>query len=202
MINDLMLWFSEEYLEAIATILGIINIYFGIKEKAFFWVLAVIGSCIYFFVYADAKIYAFMVLQLYYVGIGLYGLYYWIKGGEKEKKITVSHLPKKKILFFIIIFILLYIFITIVLIKFTDSEIPYIDAFISSGSILAIYAMVKKYIETWFIWVALDIVTVTTFINQKLYATVVLFILYLIFAIVGYLEWKKSMEKAKINVDN
>ena len=195
MLNELQIWFSEEYLEAIATILGIINIYFGIKEKSLFWVFAIIGSMLYFFVYAEAKIYAFMILQLYYIGIGFYGLYYWIKGSKNEKKILVSHLRKNKIPIYIGVFLVLYIIISIVLIKFTDSEIAYIDAFISSGSIIAIYAMMKKYIETWIIWVTLDIVTITTFIDQKLYATVVLFVLYLIFAIVGYYEWKKSILK-------
>lgn len=195
MIDKTQTWFSEQYLETIATILGIINIYFGIKEKAMFWVLAVVGSSIYFFVYADAGVYAFMFLQLYYIGLGIYGLFYWLRGGEDKKKITVSNIPRKQIPIFIAIFAILYTTISLILIKFTDSKIPFVDAFITSGSIIALYMMMKKYIDNWFIWITLDVVTIIAFFYQKLYVTIVLFILYLIFAIVGYKQWKKSMNK-------
>jgi nicotinamide mononucleotide transporter len=194
MIDEIQTWFSEKYLETIATILGLINIYFGIKEKAMFWVLAVVGSSIYFFVYADAKVYAFMFLQLYYIGLGIYGLFYWLRGGEDKKKIVVSNIPRKQIPIFIAIFAVLYTTISFVLIKFTDSQIPFVDAFITSGSIIALYMMMKKYLESWFVWITLDVVTITAFFYQKLYVTIVLFVFYLIFAVVGYNQWKKSKE--------
>lgn len=196
MIEIIQEYFSEKYLETIATILGLINIYFGIKEKAFFWVLSVIGSGIYVFVYADAKVYAFMALQIYYIVVGTIGLFYWLKGSNKnKKKIKVTKLPKKIYSIYGGVFVLVFVSISIILNKFTDSEIPYIDAFISAGSVIAIYLMMKKRIETWYVWITLDLVTIITFIKQELYITVVLFLFYLIFAVVGYFEWKKSMLK-------
>ncbi|MBN2892845.1 MAG: nicotinamide mononucleotide transporter [Bacteroidales bacterium] len=198
MLEELKTWLSEHSLEAAASILGLLNIYFGIKEKAVFWIFAIIGSSLYFVVYSQEKVYAFMVLQLYYIGIGIYGLYYWIKGAKNNnnEKIPVTHLAKKQIPYFIGIFVFLYVVIVFVL-KLTDSEIPFIDAFITSGSVIAIYLMMKKRIEHWFVWVTLDIVTISTFIKQELYATVVLFVFYLIFAVVGYRQWKKSMLKSQ-----
>jgi nicotinamide mononucleotide transporter len=85
----------------------------------------------------------------------------------------------------------------VVLINFTDSPVPYGDAFVTALSITATWMLARKLIEQWWIWVVVNIVSLGLFIWKELYPTSILFFFYFTMAVVGYYQWKKEMEKVK-----
>ena len=197
MLHDIYIWLYNHYIEVIGTLFGILYIFFSIKQNVWCWPVGLVSSIIYVVVFFSSKFYADMGLQFYYVFISIYGWYNWIYGVNtkhtKTLEVTNSSLKLGLILF--VINAILFVFISIILVNFTDSEIPYWDAFTTAASIIATWMLAKKKIEHWIIWIIVDAVSLGLYIYKGLYATVVLFAVYTVLAFIGYLEWKKSLKK-------
>lgn len=198
MIESVISWISANYIEFLAALLGLSSVIFGIKEKSFFWILTFLNAVLFVYVYFEKKIYALMLLQFYYITLSFYGFYYWIKGGKKDKnqkKVPIIHITVKQGLIGAVLFAIVYVSITFVLSKYTDSAIPRIDALITSLSIFAAFMMTKKYFEHWYLWLVSDIVSIITFANQEMYATMTMYFFLFFSSIVGYYQWNKEYKK-------
>jgi nicotinamide mononucleotide transporter len=87
----------------------------------------------------------------------------------------------------------LFVVISQILLHYTNSQIPYWDAFTTATSITATWMLAKKYIEHWLIWIVVDLVSSALYVYKNLYFTVFLYLVYTAMAIVGYLQWKKKI---------
>lgn len=193
---DLQGWFLNNYDEVAGALIALLYLYFTIKQNIWLWPLGFISSGIYAFVFLRAKVYAGMVLQIYFVIISLYGWYTWWKGkNNSSSSIPVKSLfnEVKLALKLLIIASFLFILLSQILVYYTDSDIPYFDAFITALSMVATWMLAKKYMEHWLIWLIADSVSVGVYLNKNLYFTTVLYSVYTLMAIVGYREWKKDL---------
>ncbi len=87
----------------------------------------------------------------------------------------------------------LFVGIWYILTRFTDSTIPGWDAFTTALSITATWMLARKIIEHWYIWIIVNTVSIGLYIYKGLYPTVILFIVYALMAVVGYIEWRKEI---------
>lgn len=188
-------WLSVNYIEAIGTITSIIYLYFSIKQKIWLWPLGLFSSAFYIYIFYVAKIYADMALQVYYVIISIYGWYSWSsaeKRVEKVSRIKTIRIENQLMIYSTIVFFVLFVILSQILIHFTDSAIPYIDAFTTSLSIVATWMLAKRYIEHWLIWIVVDAVSSGVYVYKELYFTVFLYAVYTVMALVGLKEWGKE----------
>lgn len=188
-----MKWIISNFIEIIAVITGLVYILLSIKQKISCWIFGIISSVLYIYILYNSKIYADMALQIYYVAMGIYGWINWSKSNNNNQ-LQVSSLNTKNLIKLSIIGILGFFIISIFLIKFTDSNIPYIDAFTTILSFIATWMLAKKILEHWIIWIIVDSVSIGLYFYRELYITILLFIIYTIMAIKGYKEWKKGIK--------
>ena len=73
----------------------------------------------------------------------------------------------------------------------TDASFPYEDAFITIASLVAQYLMIKKVLHSWMFWIVVDVVAIGVYWYKGLYFTTGLYVLFLMMAVIGYLEWRK-----------
>jgi nicotinamide mononucleotide transporter len=99
----------------------------------------------------------------------------------------------------IVVSLLLWVFIWLILKKFTNSPIPVGDSFVTSLSIVATWMLARKIIEHWMVWIVVDLVSLLLFLYKCLYPTSILYGIYTIVAVWGYIEWKKDFT-TKANV--
>ena len=193
-----MNWIIEHWIELTGALVGFIYLYLEIKENYLMWLLGFITSAFYIIIFYQSRFYADMSLQVYYLAISIYGVIYWTKGGRTEKKeaVPVTKIDLKQIVLLSLIFIVSFGAISRILVLYTDSPLPYWDAFTTALSFIATWMLARKIIEHWFLWVIINFVSTGLYIYKGLYPTSVLFIVYFIFSFVGYFEWKKSMNKA------
>ncbi|MFV0266830.1 MAG: nicotinamide riboside transporter PnuC [Draconibacterium sp.] len=197
MTETILEWLSEHQTEVLGAILGMIYIFFSIRQNIFTWPTGLISSFLYVIVFFDAKLYADMGLQVYYVGISLYGWYFWLKGKKPDAQTQVPvrlTTPKLKYLL-VAASVVLYALILFILKNFTDSDVPYMDSLTTALSIVATWMLAKKYIEHWLIWIFVDAVSAGLYVYKGLWATVILFSIYTFMAIYGYFAWKKDLLK-------
>jgi len=191
-------WFLLHYQEILGTILALISLYYQTIQHKWLWPFSIISSAIFAYIFFIAEIYADMSLQLYYVVISIYGWYVWSKmqensngKGEIQSIFKIPYLGIKLIAITSIIFIA----ISQLLIYYTNSTVPYFDAFVTSLSITATWMLARKYLEHWLVWIFVDLISTGLYFYKGLYVTILLYIVYTVFAVIGYVIWLKSFNE-------
>jgi nicotinamide mononucleotide transporter len=193
MIDSILAWIAGNKIELLGTILGILYIFFSIKQNILTWPTGLITSALYVFVFLNSKLYADMGLQVYYVIISIYGWYFWLQG-KKDKEtnhVPIQRVSKQLWLKLSVISVLIY-FVILLLLTFTDSDIAHLDALTTAISIVATWMLARKYLEHWLIWIFVDLFSSGMYVYKNLWPTVILFLVYTVMAYVGYKEWKKD----------
>jgi nicotinamide mononucleotide transporter len=195
MLNQILLWITQNYIELLGLVFGLLYIVFSIKQNIWCWPVGFITSALYIYVFFNTKFYADMGLQVYYLLVSVYGWYHWMFGSKSKKQddLKIARTKLKLAVYLSLAFIILFILISYILVNFTDSEIPYWDAFTTAASFVATWMLARKLIEHWIIWVIVDTVSLGLYIYKGLYPTVILFAVYTLLAILGYVAWKKQL---------
>lgn len=186
-------------LELLGTAVGIIYLWLEYRASIYLWIAGIIMPAIYIFIYYDAGLYADFGINIYYLLIALYGWIVWKTGftlsGKKKKsgELPISHAPKRAWPRIVAAYIAAQLFITYILINYTDSTVPIADSFTTALSIIGMWMLARKYIEQWWVWCIVDVASSALYIHKELYFTAALYAVYAIIAIFGYRKWKKMM---------
>ncbi len=84
-----------------------------------------------------------------------------------------------------------------VLLRFTDSNVPYGDSFTTALSIAGLWMLAQKYVEQWLVWIVVDAVCAGLYFYKGLYPTAGLYALYTVIAVFGYFEWRRLMARQR-----
>lgn len=148
---------------------------------------------LYTVVFRQQRLYADMGLQVVYFMLSLFGWYQWKFGGAGRTILPVSRATRQTWQWLVPLTLATGLTLGAGLAWYTDAAIPWLDAFLSAGSLAAQYLMTRKVLENWAIWIVLDIIYVPTFLSRGLYATAALYAVFLVLAIIGWREWKQSL---------
>jgi nicotinamide mononucleotide transporter len=74
--------------------------------------------------------------------------------------------------------------------------VPYADAFVAWGSVVATVMVTRKVLENWLYWIALDSIAAVLYSAQGFQATAVLFVVYVVIAVRGYFTWRADLDSA------
>ena len=194
-------WLGDHWVELAGSILGLIYIFLSVRQHILTWPVGLVSSCLYVYVFFFSKFYADMGLQVYYVVVSIYGWYFWLKGDKKQNKETadkeelpVSYTPRKYWLWLALIAVGLFIILAFVLKRYTDSPIPLGDSLTTALSIIATWMLARKYIEQWLLWVFIDALSAVFYAVKDLWPTVILFAVYTVMAVWGYIRWEKDLK--------
>jgi nicotinamide mononucleotide transporter len=189
-----MNWITDNIVEIIGTLSGLLFLYLEIKQNKWLWPIGLLTSVMYIYVFFVAKLYADMSLQFYYVFISIYGWILWSRGkSQQEKELPVIRLSMNLFVKLMVASIAIYALIAFILVNFTDGSIPYWDAFTTALSIVATWMLARKILEQWLVCIVLNSVSLGLYIYKDLNFTAILFFFYTTMALVGYLQWKKDM---------
>lgn len=185
-----------ESLEIIGTLVGLVYLWLEYRASIYLWLAGIVMPAIYIFVYYDAGLYADFGINIYYLIAAVYGWFFWMWGRRKvkSKDLPIAHTPLKFYLPLALVFLVTFIGIAWILINYTDSNVPWLDSFTTALSVVGMWMLARKYVEQWFAWILVDIVCCGLYIYKDLYFTSVLYGLYSIIAIFGYIKWKQLMK--------
>ena len=184
------------WFEIVAAILAIAYLILAMLQDIRCWVAWIISSLMYFFVMYSANLYMEALLQIFYIFIGLYGLYQWRFKADVKDALKITTWSVKNHLIVISALVFLTSLSGYILTIYTAAASPFIDAFTTWGAIAASYLVAKKILENWFYWFVIDFVSVFLFISRELYPTALLFLVYLVLVVFGYSAWRKSWQLA------
>ncbi|WP_430973530.1 nicotinamide riboside transporter PnuC [Sunxiuqinia rutila] len=196
MIDPFLTWLSANYVELLGAVLGFAYIFLSIRQHIFTWPVGLLTSALYVYVFLVSKFYADMLLQVYYVGVSIYGWYFWLKGNpNSEKELRVSRMPLKFYFPVILVSVLLFLLFLFGLKYYTDSPVPFGDSLTTALSIVATWMLARKYVEHWLIWIFVDFFSAFLYGFKGLWPTVILFLVYTGMAVYGYRSWRNDLIK-------
>ena len=193
----------EQYIEILGTIVGIVYLWLEYKANIYLWLVSIIMPAIYLYIFYVAGLYADFAINIYYLLIAIYGWLAWKYGfklfslkkeNNRVEVLKISSIPKKLWIRLFLVYVLLQLLITWVLVTYTNSDVPWLDSFTTSVSIIAMWLLARKYVEQWLVWIIVDVVCVGLYIYKDLYFTSALYALYAIIAVFGYFKWRSIMQ--------
>jgi nicotinamide mononucleotide transporter len=188
---------SQNLLETSGVITGTLCVYLAAKNRIWSWPFAVISVIIYIFIFWNAKLYADMGLQVYFLIMNFYGWYFWSQRSENEKT-PVSSITPREVIFSIIGIIGFTVGLGFFLYKGTDASFPFLDSFCTACSIVAQVFLARKVMENWLIWIFVDVIYVGVYMVKDLHLTAGMYALYIYIAAMGYLEWRREFLHTKL----
>lgn len=193
-------WISGNSIELLGAVLGISFVFFSIRQNILTWPVGLLTSALYVWVFFESKLYADMGLQVYYVVVSIYGWYAWLYGDKTDHKsaIKITRLTAQMAIKLAVISFLIYILLWYILKNFTDSTVPIADSLATALSIVGTWMLARKILENWFVWLFVDAFSIGLFFYKELYPTVILFAVYTVMSVVGYLEWKKELTDTQL----
>ena len=187
-------------IEIIGALVCLLYLRLEYKANIWLWPVGVITPLIYVYIFFTGKFYAVMGINVYYLFACAYGWYCWKKHGADESGLRINRLPLRLGWRLFAVAAGLFALIVWILIRFTDSPVPYGDALIAALSIVAMWMLAHKYAEQWLVWLVVNVISAVLYYRQELYPTSVLFVIYAIVSIFGYRTWKKMAEKQRLTV--
>ncbi len=196
-------WVFVNHYQIITTLSGLVYLYFSVKQKIWLWPIGIITSVYSVLVFYQSQLYADMSLNVYYIIVSIYGWWHWLfcKDNTSHTSTKISVLTIKDWLKYLTVVVLLTLLFAYLLknlpqkIGLTPSSIPWWDAFLTSGSIVATWMLARKILEQWLWWVVIDALSMGVFIYKGLYLISALFLVYSVMAVIGYRSWKNDYLK-------
>lgn len=185
-------------IEIIAVVFSLACIWLAVKKHPLNWPVGLIGVAAYMGLFWQVKLYADMLLQVVFMAQGIYGWYNWLKRNDSETGIRVSYLNNRQRLAYAALIPLIAFVWSYLLVHYTDASTPYVDAFVATLSLLANWLMAKKKTDNWALWILADIIYVGLFWYKELYLSSGIYVIFLILASKGLIDWNKksAIEKA------
>jgi nicotinamide mononucleotide transporter len=180
------------WLEIIAAALGLACVWLTVRRHIACWPTGLAMVLLYIVIFYHAKLYSDMLLQVVYVFLQIYGWHAWLRGGPDNSPLAVHRLPASHMLPWVVVCLSGTLLLGWLMRSYTDASFPHIDAWAAVASLIAQWFMGRKVLESWLVWIAVDVVSIGLYLAKELYPTAALYAVFLILATWGWFEWKAA----------
>ena len=182
-------------IEILAVTTALLYLFLAAKEDVKCWYAAIISSSLYFFIMINADLIMEACLQIFYIGMALFGLNQWRKSYAGNQSIKIKTWELKTHFYVISIILIISLLSGLLLNKYTNAALPFLDAITTFGAIITTYMVAIKVLENWLYWFVIDSISIYIFVSRELFLTAGLFSVYLVIIIFGYISWKKNLRE-------
>ena len=193
------------WLEYIAVFTGIASVWFSRLENIWVYPTGLINTIIYIYLSFKGGLLGEASVNFYYTVMSIYGWLLWAKKDQQQQVVLHITAASKKewlqhIAFFAVFYIAIFLVLTYLKKDFAPGAIPWADAFASATAFTGMWLMTKKKVESWYWWIATNIASIPLYFVKGYVFTSVYYVVLLIMAVFGLLEWKKRVaQKTNLN---
>jgi nicotinamide mononucleotide transporter len=174
------------------------SVYAARRNSVHTWWTGMVAVTLFALIFFGAKLYADVVLQVFFFGTCVTGWWQWQRGGTGGTELPVTALSTIQRLGAVVAVLGAALFFGTLFGRFTDAALPYADSFILGGSVVAQLLMMRRKIDHWPIWIAVDVVAVIVYAMKGLWITSAVYALLLMLCIQGLIEWRKILAGQRI----
>lgn len=165
------------------------------KENPLGWLFSCVSIVCYFIIFYNSKVYANAGLQLFFLIVSVNGFLNWTAKNQNGYILVVTNSTTQQLMVSLFSFCFIFGVLVGLLKQYTNSDVPVLDAFTTALSIVAQVLLSKKKLENWLIWIVVNVISVGLYFYKGLYLTTLLYSIFAILAILGYIEWRKKVVK-------
>ena len=188
---------ADHWLDIVTTVLGLAYILLEYRASLWMWAVGFLMQALGIVLYYQKGLYADCGMEFYYLAMTVYGWWKWVRRPNQSEedggRLPIRHFPLRLVLPWLLIIAAVWAFIYWLLVTFTNSNVPLADSFTTALSIVGIWALAHRYLEQWFIWIAVDVVTSVLYFYKDIPFKASLYALYVVIAVFGYFKWRRDM---------
>ncbi|MEO8837056.1 MAG: nicotinamide riboside transporter PnuC [Caldimonas sp.] len=182
------------WLEIVAFVLAVAMVVLNIRVNVFAWPLAIASSLLYFLLFWKSRLYGDAGLQIFFAAIAAWGWWQWLRGTDSAgHALVVRTLEPKKGIAALVLFALAWPTTALFLRRYTDTDVPWWDAFTTAASVLGQWLLGRKYVENWPAWLIVNVVATALFAYKGLWLTVLLYALFAVMSVLGWRAWRRLL---------
>ena len=199
-----MAFFETYWLEILGTVSGLVCVWLLIKESVLTFPIGLLYAVLTSAVVLEARLYADLVLNLYFVLMNGYGWYFWIRGATErqiEGKLLVANVPSYELVLAVGAIVLGTLAIGYFFSAYTAADLAYWDSLTTVASFVAMWMTARKYLESWALWFVIDVLQIALYAvkglngSPGLYFYSFLYSVYLWMAVLGWRSWSQNIVK-------
>jgi nicotinamide mononucleotide transporter len=185
---------SMSLLEVTAVVFAMAYLLLAVRENVLCWLFAFLSTAIYTVLFWDVSLLMESALNVYYMAMAVYGWYQWTRGGtngdELPHALAVRSMSGSQHVWVIAAIVVLSAVSGYLLGEHSTAAWPYVDSFTTWASVITTYLVARKYLQNWLYWIIIDAVSVPLYIDRGLNLTALLFVAYVVIAVIGYFKWR------------
>ena len=182
-------------IEWIAIACGLTNVALIIRRSIWNYPFGFIMVALYFFIFWEYKLYSDAILQVYFFVIQFYGLWIWLNGRAPDGRVMVAPLSRQMFIDYLAMTAVAWMAISFLMDTYTDAAAPIWDSAVAALSVTAQFLMSRRHIESWLLWIVVDVLAIGLFYTRDLAPTAALYFIFLGLAITGYVQWRDAKKE-------
>ena len=182
-------------LETLGFISGAWGVWLQVRENVWNWPVQLVSSALYVAVFFQARLFADTSLNVLYVVLYLLGWYWWVRGGENHGELHINRLSGRLALALVAVGVPATAALTVFLTSVRDAA-PFLDALTTVTSLIALFMTGRKLLESWWVWIAVNLVYIGLYVYKGLVLTAILYAIFAALSVVGLLNWRQLVAEA------
>ncbi len=187
-------------LEVTAALFGVLSVFYARCEDIKVYPTGIVSILIYVYITYTAVLYGDMLINIYYTAMSLYGWYRWTYPKADRDAVPITYALRKDWVVVGVVFSLTLLFVVAVYLYFHkfNHYTNYIDTLTTALFFVGMWLMVNKKIENWYFWIFGNVISVPLYFVKGLGFTALQFSVFLILALYGLRDWKKTYERERL----
>ena len=180
------------WLEIVAFVLSIVMVLANLRVNPVAWPLAIASSLLYALLFADSRLYGEASLQLFFVVVAFWGWWQWLRGtADDGSRLHVHRLGARSRWAVAAATLAVWPLAGLLIHHTTDSDVPFLDALPTVGSVAGQFLLGRKLLENWAVWLGVNVFSMGLFALKGLWLTVLLYALFAGLSVVGWRAWRR-----------
>lgn len=192
-------WIATSQIEMVAVLFGLMYIVLAAKENVWCWPAGFIGTGTSIYLFWDGSLYMESALNVYYLLMAIVGWWQWQYGSSTKGVLPIRSLRLKEHLVLFAIIAILSIFSGYLLSQNTNAVLPYLDSFTTWSAVITTWMVTQKILENWLYWIVINSASIYLYLDRGYVLYAVLFCLYIVIAIFGFIQWHRNLHKPILN---
>ena len=182
-------------LEIATFVSGLLSVWLTVRQNIWCWPAGITMVLCYGVLAFQVRLYSDVGLQLIYLVMQIYGWYHWLHGGRDRGTLPVTTVGLWPLAAWILIGLAAAGVLGVVMSTCTDADLPYWNAMTTALSLVAQWFLARKKLESWAIWITVDVLYIGMFVTKRLYLMACLYAVFLVLSGMGFHEWRKSLRE-------
>ena len=180
------------WLELVGALVSAWAVWLTARRRPWCWPVGLASVLLYLKIFIDARLYSDALLQVAFGLLIIYGWRRWLKNLDADGRVYIAPLPLGAAMVALSIGIVGALALGFAMHRFTNAALPWLDAALTSFSLVAQWWQGRRHTAAWWLWIAVDVIYVGEYVYKSLLITSVLYAGFIVLAAIGLRDWRRS----------